>query len=409
MNTICLSLGHNSSAVYIGEQVVGYEQERLSKKKSDSAFPALAIDAIACDIGQDAFDSIDRVYISHWFDSFDPYTTVNKYYDANIIKHLFPSAILEHTHQGSISHHDAHAYSALAFYEDAIGYKNDADKNSLGVIVIDGFGNSQEVASLYVQNGHSNTKSLLPDSNLDLVHRVYGYEHSMGLLYQYAATAAGMDGINDVYKFLGYRTHVKRHDIAMLDRAAADIIAQYAPAYQERDMAEPISADSSLIDYAKLAVVKQQVEQLFSRLKSSDVFTTRARIGYVVQAVLESIVLDYAARLDVDILLAAGGCFYNVRLNSKLRDRHRGEHICFMPLAGDQGAALGMPYARTRERIDFSNLCWGRREVYELPKLSGLYQLSEEPDAVELITKSLKLMDVTLSCPWLLSCLKRTR
>jgi predicted NodU family carbamoyl transferase len=46
---LALTLGHNSSAVLIqdGEIIAGYEQERFSAKKSDSAFPKDAIKELA--------------------------------------------------------------------------------------------------------------------------------------------------------------------------------------------------------------------------------------------------------------------------------------------------------------------------------------------------------------------------
>jgi predicted NodU family carbamoyl transferase len=88
---LCLSLGHNSSAVMLfenGDNPIGYEEERLSKKKSDSAFPILSITRILEVVGSDAADQVKEIYISHWFDNFDPYTAENKYYSAHKLKAL---------------------------------------------------------------------------------------------------------------------------------------------------------------------------------------------------------------------------------------------------------------------------------------------------------------------------------
>ena len=48
MSRLLLSLGHNASAVLIrnGHIVAGYEEERLSKIKSDSSFPRMAIEQL---------------------------------------------------------------------------------------------------------------------------------------------------------------------------------------------------------------------------------------------------------------------------------------------------------------------------------------------------------------------------
>ena len=62
----------------------------------------------------------------------------------------------------------------------------------------DGFGNKEEVLSLYEMNG----------SKLEKILRIYGYEHSMGLMYQYATSFCGMKENEDEYKFLGYESHV---------------------------------------------------------------------------------------------------------------------------------------------------------------------------------------------------------
>jgi len=116
---LCLSLGHNSSAVMLfenGDNPIGYEEERLSKKKSDSAFPILSITRILEILGPDAANEVKDVYISHWFDTLDPYTAENKYYSASKLKALFPNASLAGTDIKSFSHHDAHAESVAAFF-----------------------------------------------------------------------------------------------------------------------------------------------------------------------------------------------------------------------------------------------------------------------------------------------------
>lgn len=119
---LLVTLGHNSSAILVEDNKVicGYEEERLSKVKSDSAFPRLAI--MEC-LNYKYCDKLDIVYISYWNDSFDIFNdgdkTVDKHYDRKFlntlckhygctIKYLSPS----------FTHHDAHAYAALNFFEN---------------------------------------------------------------------------------------------------------------------------------------------------------------------------------------------------------------------------------------------------------------------------------------------------
>ena len=109
---LALTLGHNSSAVLIqdGEIIAGYEQERFSAKKSDSAFPKDAIKELALryDLPSDT-----TVCVGHWFlDHQLP--PANKYWDPDYIKQMFPDGeILSLDSQ--FSHHDSHLEAAMVF------------------------------------------------------------------------------------------------------------------------------------------------------------------------------------------------------------------------------------------------------------------------------------------------------
>lgn len=357
MKSLCLTLGHNSSAMFVDtdsdEPPVGYEEERLTRIKSDSSFPENAIREVRNTVGETMFSQIEAVFISHWFDNFDPYTDETKYYSASTLEKWVPKKVPREATSisGAVTHHDAHAYSALAFYEAHAGLDDFAD---VGVIVVDGFGNGQEVASLY---------SLNDSGRLTKRHVVYGYHNSLGLLYQYAATACGMDGQNDVYKFLGYRTHLKSQDSALCDSVVRELVSLYLPAYSSTSQGV-LALTDELIDYSFLAKTQELVHDKLACLIDEDEFSSRARVGYVVQDVLERVVIHYATALPHSTILTAGGCFYNVRLNDKLRSINPHKTFCFNPLAGDQGAALGMAYAAKRVRpMNLRTLALGRRQL----------------------------------------------
>lgn len=349
---LCLSLGHNSSAVLLreGHSPIGYEEERLTKKKSDSSFPIRAIDEIFSHVGEDQRKLVKTIYISHWFDNFDPQVDENKYYSASIIREMFPKAMLEETEIGGITHHEAHAWSAVAFYDHHAG---SVPEGTL-VAVVDGFGNGGEVASVY----------RVVNEELELEHKVVGYGQSMGLLYQYAATAVKMDGINDVYKFLGYRVHILPDEIAHCDALATAITNEYLPGYMRKWIGKPMARSHDLIDYEELHSVSKYCQNMFASVIDEDQFRSRVRVGYVVQKVLEDVICKYLSQFEFSNLIVTGGCFYNVRLNDKIRTKFNKATFCAMPLAGDQGAPLGLAYAYNRWVKDsFADLFWGRREL----------------------------------------------
>lgn len=363
---LCLSLGHNSSAVMLsedGRDPIGYEEERLSKKKSDSAFPILSITRILEVLGPDAAIDVKDIYISHWFDNFDPYTAENKYYSASQLRELFPMALLQTTRIDTHSHHDAHAESVAAFFSHhddlANQYTLPLDNLPELVLVVDGFGNNSEIASLYELDAYG-----FPIKK----ETIFGYQHSLGLLYQYAAEAVGMDGMNDVYKFLGYRTHIKYQDIARCNALATKIKSIYLVAWMNPALYRTASEvkHTDLIDYAKLENVKEDCMGFFKSVIDDDLFMSRVRVGYVVQKVLEDVILRYLSTFKFKTLLVAGGVFYNVRLNDKLRKAYPDIKFCAMPLAGDQGAGLGLAFAHGK-LIDheFKNLFWGVRPTDE--------------------------------------------
>jgi predicted NodU family carbamoyl transferase len=92
-------------------------------------------------------------------------------------------------------------------------------------------------------------------------------------------------------------------------------------------------------------------------------------------------------------LLLVGGLFYNVKLNSLLAKKVAGK-TCVMPLAGDQGAGLGV-YQAYRGDLKFpDNLTWGPRDLralknnVDLPE--GMVVVDTMDQASEIIYRELK-------------------
>jgi len=118
---LLLTFGHNSSAILVEDDkiICGYEEERLSKVKSDSAFPRLAI--MQC-LNYKYCDKLDKIYISYWNDDFgifDGRALSDKHVDKKFLDTLCKHYNAEIVYlTDGFTHHDAHAYGALNFFEN---------------------------------------------------------------------------------------------------------------------------------------------------------------------------------------------------------------------------------------------------------------------------------------------------
>ena len=165
---LMLTLGHNSSAVYYdGENALGYEEERLNRVKSSSAYPRLAIDEIEknTQIAQGSY-----IFVSHWFDKLDFDSIENKYFDKQhfdqlVAKYSLKKIVLNE----DFTHHDAHAWSVVSFLRDK-WQSNHSELVSAGdkihVIAADGYGTFQEVFSIYELDTSD------PKARLSMLHHI---------------------------------------------------------------------------------------------------------------------------------------------------------------------------------------------------------------------------------------------
>jgi carbamoyltransferase len=352
---LAVTLGHNSSAVFYDSEthrVIGFEEERLSGIKSDSSFPEASLNTIF-EILEEAGTPVqlEQVYVSHWFDNFDPKVS-NKYWNAD----YFSGDNVEIV---QMDHHSAHAWSAIAFYEEQYRPLRICD-----VLVVDGFGNNQNCISLFEYDAHGNA--------LTTKRRVFGYSASLGLLYQWAAEVVGMDGMNDVYKFLGYRIHIDPALRPELDHVALALSDTYFNKIVHPDRSVPPlnwNAQGQVISMVDFEHAKNVVKNLLTLV----VPPGRDNMGYVVQAILENVILklidQWLPKDPTRPLLVAGGCFYNVRLNMLINERIPGP-FCPMPVAGDQGCAFGaIRYAALNCHGLMKSLCIGPRPTIESDEL----------------------------------------
>lgn len=380
--SLLITLGHNSSAIFVdGNYVIGYEQERLSGIKADSQFPKDAISEIIHNVGLARMkDCI--ILISHWFDceksSEGAYTFVPSKYMSQIdYDNLKAISSNINFVDNSFTHHDAHAWSAMSFFN--YFYNEDMQKfapmltKQLYTIVADGFGTNQEVLSIYESH-------YMKDKTPKLIHRVYGYEASLGLMYQYATSFCGMKENQDEYKFLGYEAHITEcYEPTDIDKLNIEIERRTKELLELANKnTEPVYGKTGTIDVQKLEGVKQSWHRVFraaiasidtvdSSGKHDNAFMQRVAVAYLIQGIVERYFLALTEQYGMHNVVCTGGCFYNVKLNNAILTNTDGL-FCAMPLAGDQGAAIGMYHKYTDEQFPFMTLAIGKRRLYNIKK-----------------------------------------
>lgn len=337
---LLLSLGHNSSAVAIidGEVYAGYEEERLTRVKSDSSFPYLAINEIG-------LKEYDTIYVSHWHPFCDLNGMKNKHWQPDMLpKH---QALV--TLDQDFTHHDAHMMSAKTFAGEEMPPAH--------TIVMDGFGNFGECISIYDPSGK-------------LLHRVHGYAGSLGLMYQYATANLGMKMNEDEYKLLGYEIAVNPADVAKLSVVVAEIYHHLVKQFKNPSF-------FSFMDplYKVEALVHTQLMwDDFLKPCNRD----KAKVAFVVQNVLEKFLIFLLHSYSMENVILVGGCFLNVKANFRVLENISGM-LCVMPLSGDQGAPLGL-YKRANPDWQMpENLCWGKRHFDQFARPRTEFFAHPEP------------------------------
>lgn len=346
-DALLLTLGHNSSAIYVkdGVAVIGYENERLTKVKADSKFPSEAILEIRkhYTIADDV-----PIYVSHWVIDLEFEDT--KWWDSKFVKDFFPNSLI-YSLSEDFTHHDAHAYSALCFTGDDV-------ISGSTVIVADGFGNLGEVLSIY---------EVTDDKRLIKRKKVFGFDKSLGLLYQYAVAFLGMKENQDEYKLLGYESNkqrldkhtlVKLHELA--DEFSVTIIRKMSVATLESKF-DPLFMRNALVELK--SHYRHHFNKLITQLgiDEDDAMSVKIAIASYVQRAVENVMSKLVSDLKCKDLILVGGLFMNVKLNNRLSKQV--DTLSIMPIAGDQGCGLGIYYSTN---VDFKfpkNLFLGQRHL----------------------------------------------
>ena len=354
MDHLILSLGHNSSAILVRDNkiVAGYETERLSGVKSDSSFPKGAIELLISQCGLSDPD----IYVSHWELFGDVNKMAKKHWDSGYLVSRFPKARIFSTNE-YFTHHDAHAWSSITFAGDIPCQA----KDRTFMIVCDGFGTFGEHLSIY----------RYIDGIHILIERKYGFGTSLGLLYQYTTSYLGMKMNQDEYKLLAFEAHIDalfeakavfEKSLREVIEATSDMYLARLGSYMTEERTDPMLSIGALPTIA--SNVGDLLANTVKAVQARDLSHTERRIvvAYFVQSVVERTLTGLLSTLNMDNLILSGGVFYNVKVNSAISRMVKGR-IAVMPLAGDQGAGLGV-YAAMYPELEWpGHLFWGHRRL----------------------------------------------
>jgi len=405
MNTkfaFCFTLGHNSSCAVVdkttGVVIAAYEEERLTRIKSDKNFAKQSflkcLEAAEAEISlpstlwkQNNISS--EIYVSHWYDNFEFYKNrdaiKHERYDYdffdNVVKNLINCEKIYYL-SNDITHHDAHAYGALAFYSS---HKSAADSNVGHILVVDGFGNNQEVVSVYKFNLNNEAAN----KPVEKIVSIRGYQYSLGLMYEFATEFMGMKPHEDEYKALGYESKIDTINLKMREIIIIDAIAnQFANCITNQMIKSTTNQNKTHYHPSDVYININEFEQArsmffaifkdllcdveyYKKYTDDNVFEKRVIISYFIQTVLENVVdrlvYEFCDKFDTT-LLVAGGVGYNVKMNNSLMKAinppMRKNKFSVYPLAGDQGAGLGFYHAINKNlNLKAKGLCFGKRDL----------------------------------------------
>jgi carbamoyltransferase len=345
---------HDSAAAVIedGKIIAAAQEERFTRKKHDSAFPAEAVKFCLKYSGStlNQFDAIafydkpllkfERLLDTYYgfapkgLKSFltsmpvwmkekmflkrllnDELKKVDDGYKKNKVKFLFPEHHLSHA---------ASAYYASPFDDAAI-------------LTIDGVG---EWATASFSHGKNNDIKILKELH---------FPHSLGLLYSAFTYYLGFKVNSGEYKLMGLAPYG--------DTTSADIDKYVNSIKNEMvDIKEDgsIWLNQEYFDYAVGLTManNEKWEKLFGfpkRETESELEQHHCNLGLAIQIITEEVVIKMAKELksltgSKNICLA-GGVALNCVGNGKLVNENIFENIFIQPAAGDAGGALGAALA----------------------------------------------------------------
>jgi len=338
---------HDSAAALLrdGEILAAAQEERFTRKKHDSGFPAKAIDYCLRE-AKISFSEISHVtfydkpllkferlletylgFAPKGFSSFLKAMPVwlreKLFLKAELDKQLGQftgKKTLDHARLLFTDHHHSHA--ASAFFPSP--FENAA------VLCVDGVG---EWDTLSVWEGRGNT--LRPVWKLD-------FPHSLGLLYSAFTYYAGFKVNSGEYKLMGLAPYGSPKYVDLILKHLIDVKSDGTFRLNMDYFNYPVG----------LTMTGSKFEQLFGgprRKPESPVTQKEMDLAASIQKVTEGILLKIASsvrqELGMENLCLAGGVALNCVANGRLLRESAFENIWIQPAAGDAGGALGAALA----------------------------------------------------------------
>ena len=337
---------HDSAAALVagGRIVAAAQEERFTRKKHDSGYPA---NAIACCLDESGLtlNDVDRIvfydkpflkferlletyvaFAPRGFRSFSmavPVWIKEKLFQKDLLRRKLRSLAPDVEWEAKLlfaEHHQSHAASAFypSPFHDAV------------VLTMDGVG---EWATTSVGIGHGN--------DLEMTREIH-FPHSLGLLYSAFTFYTGFKVNSGEYKVMGLAPYGEPKYV----RTILDNLIDLKPDGTFR-------LDLDYFDYCTgLTMTNGRFETLFGgpARQSVEPLTQRHMdLAASVQAVIEEVVLrltrSLRAETGIPHLCLAGGVALNCVANGKVLRDGRFDDIWIQPAAGDAGGALGAALA----------------------------------------------------------------
>ena len=330
-----ISLGFNSSAcVYSSERglVSAISQERLNSEKNTKELP---FDAMLECIKEAGTKTIEAIAISHYENITDEYferygkrfNLAASSWENKIISYLTANSIIVNNISIiRVNHHDAHALSTFAFYDNSERYYT---------ITSDGFGDG---LSAQIKLGDKLISTVSLKNSIALVYQfvtgALGYKE-----HQHEGKITGLAAFGEpkyLYEFESLYSYTV--DGNFIDFRDGD----YSLTDEEKEQV----AASHIIDFDKFLILKRAVYNLVNDLLAEG--ASPADIAATVQEFAERHTLEWILKnctekgLNVYI---AGGLFANVKINQRIKDLGIFENVYVCPAMGDEGTAIGAAIA----------------------------------------------------------------
>ncbi len=333
---------HDSAAALVddGHIIAAAQEERFSRKKHDSEFPAAAI-AYCLKEGGIEFSDVDFVvfydkpflkferlletylaFAPRGFKSFRkalPVWLKEKLFQKSLLSKLLRNFDDDFDWQNKLlftEHHQSHA--ASAFYASPF--------EEAAVLTMDGVG---EWATTSVAVGKGNTLNMV---------REIEFPHSLGLLYSAFTYYTGFKVNSGEYKLMGLAPYGE----PVFKDLILDKLIDLKPDGSFR-------LDMAYFDYATgLRMTSRKFDDLFGGAprRTEELLTQHHMdLAASIQAVTEEVVLhltrSIADETGSENLCLAGGVALNCVANGKVLRDGRFKNIWVQPAAGDAGGALG--------------------------------------------------------------------